>query len=454
MKTRIFALASLALILAACGPSKDYSWEEDLQHRLAYDFSWTRDQVKEYIQKYIPDVSDEQIDAWTVNGPLESMEIDGQLMYFNRTAAGLFRVDSTCRAIKEAAQQKAAEVYLSGASANDNDNSLEINNFQEILSESDSTGRAVAAGKPMKIRYTITVKADAVPEGEIVRCWLPYPRTDMRRQKGVKLLATSEKKYKLADVKAPHSSLYMQKKAVAGEPTVFWEEFECTFCGEHNDLEGVRALPYDKKSDLWKRFTAEQAPHIVFSDRLRAMSDSLGRGIKNPIDKAKAYFLWIDANIPWSGAREYSTLDCIPEYVLDNMHGDCGQQTLLFMTLCRIAGIPCRWQSGLTVEPSGWNMHDWCEVYFEGIGWVPVDATHGIPSYADQYPELKWFNFGGVDSYRWVVNSEWGKPLQPRKIYPRSETVDFQRGEVEWKGGNLYFDQWRGSMDIEHLDKE
>jgi len=30
----------------------------------------------------------------------------------------------------------------------------------------------------------------------------------------------------------------------------------------------------------------------------------------------------------------------------------------------------------------------------------------------------------------------------PAKQHFRSETVDSQRGEAEWAGGNLYFDQW------------
>lgn len=44
------------------------------------------------------------------------------------------------------------------------------------------------------------------------------------------------------------------------------------------------------------------------------------------------------------------------------------------------------------------------------------------------------------------------EPLNETKIYPRSETVDFQRGEVEWEGGNLYFDQWNYQFDVEYLD--
>lgn len=33
----------------------------------------------------------------------------------------------------------------------------------------------------------------------------------------------------------------------------------------------------------------------------------------------------------------------------------------------------------------------------------------------------------------------------------RSDPLDFQRGEVEWKGGNLYYDKWDYEMQIEYL---
>ena len=51
-----------------------------------------------------------------------------------------------------------------------------------------------------------------------------------------------------------------------------------------------------------------------------------------------------------------------------------------------------------------------------------------------------------------IVNTDYGMPLQPEKQYPRRETVDFQRGEVEWEGGNLYFPQWGYHMDIDYLN--
>jgi hypothetical protein len=40
------------------------------------------------------------------------------------------------------------------------------------------------------------------------------------------------------------------------------------------------------------------------------------------------------------------------------------------------------------------------------------------------------------------ATQEWTRELVPAKQHVRSETVDLQRGEAEWSGGNLYFDQW------------
>lgn len=82
------------------------------------------------------------------------------------------------------------------------------------------------------------------------------------------------------------------------------------------------------------------------------------------------------------------------------------------------------------MHPRAWNLHDWAEVYFEGAGWVPVDQSFGIPTFADN-PEEKMFFMGGIDSWRMIVNSDYSMPLVPEKKYPRSETVDFQA----WRGG-------------------
>ena len=78
-----------------------YSWDRDLSQRLATDFCKTRDEVKDYIRKYDPYVTDEQIDAWTKSGKLESMVIGKRTMYFRNAAPNLFRLVPEMKAKKD-----------------------------------------------------------------------------------------------------------------------------------------------------------------------------------------------------------------------------------------------------------------------------------------------------------------------------------------------------------------
>jgi hypothetical protein len=90
------------------------------------------------------------------------------------------------------------------------------------------------------------------------------------------------------------------------------------------------------------------------------------------------------------------------------------------------------------------NIHDWGQVYLAPYGWVPMDVTTGRLA-ADKGngddPSMEWFYLGGLDNWRIAFNQDWGQPFQPPKKHFRSDNVDSQRGEAEWDGGNLYFNQ-------------
>jgi len=101
------------------------------------------------------------------------------------------------------------------------------------------------------------------------------------------------------------------------------------------------------------------------------------------------------------------------------------------------------------MHPHEVNLHDWCEVYYDGIGWVPLDMSFNLQK-SDNLSE-KEFYISGIDAYRLIINDGIGSRLVPGKKFPRSEPFDFQRGEVEWRGGNLYFDQWDYHMNVEYL---
>jgi hypothetical protein len=59
--------------------------------------------------------------------------------------------------------------------------------------------------------------------------------------------------------------------------------------------------------------------------------------------------------------------------------------------------------------------------------------------------------FGGLDQWRMAANSDHNQELSPPKKTLRSDTVDFQRGELEWGAHNLYFDQYDYELDVKEV---
>jgi transglutaminase-like putative cysteine protease len=199
----------------------------------------------------------------------------------------------------------------------------------------------------------------------------------------------------------------------------------------------------------------------VFTPEMRALSERILAGETNPAKKAKKFFDWIADNIKYSYALEYSTLRNISDYCRVKGYGDCGQEALLFITLCRLNGIPARWQSGWNTFPGTKTIHDWCEAYLEPHGWIPIDPYQGVWAmrYAftltpEQKREVRDFYFGGLDYYRMAANSDHNRELSPPKKSFRSDDVDFQRGELEWGSQNIYFDQYSYQLEIQEVGKE
>lgn len=416
----------------------DMEFQIDRMNRIRKDFTKTADDILDYVRKYYPNVTKDDLSKWEADGSLECKVIDGKKLYFNRAVSNLFRINK---------KAKAKKIEVDGVQVDKLDSFLE-SYLPEIMKERKSS--TFFADKKMRLNYTLVVDADAVPPGEVIRCWLPYPREKGQRQKDVKLVSINNDNYIISPDEYAHRTIYSEKIARKGKPTEFKLSVEFTGANEWHSLNSYNVKPYKKDSDLYEEFTAERPPHIVFTDRVKKLSKKIVGDETNPVLVTKKIYKWINDNIPWAGAREYSTIQNISDYCLSTGHGDCGIKTLAFITLARYNGIPARWESGLMLHPGNWNLHDWGEAYFEGIGWVPVDQSFGLVNSEDE--NVHWFFFGGNDAYHFIVNSDYGQPLYPAKFFPRSETIDFQRGEVEWKGGNIYFDKWDYHFDVEYLD--
>jgi len=420
-------------------PAEKYelSFQKDKLNRIRLDFQKSSADILEYVRKYYPDADEKTLEKWEKDGSLEYKIIDGKKFYFNRAAANLFRVN------KEAKKQKEKV---------DGESVSELNKYlstyiPEAVNESKELNKNLVKKVIHKLDYVVTIKPNAVPDGEIIRCWLPYPREGHQRQTNIKLLSLNSNEYIIAGNENPQRTIYFEKTAHKDEPTKFNLVFEVTNYAELFNINPDKVLPYNKKSIGYKIFTSERKPHMVFIKEIKEISKKIVGKEDNPYIIAKKIFEWISKNIPWAGAREYSTINDISEYCAEKGYGDCGIKSMLFITLCRYNGIPAKWQSGWMLHPGSVNLHDWTEIYFEGYGWVPVDPDFGMQNFSND--EEKYFYFGGIDAHHLIINDDFSSPLFPAKIFPRSETVDFQRGELEWRGGNIYFDKWDYDMKVE-----
>jgi hypothetical protein len=409
-------------------------------YRIGLDFSKTEPEIRQELLVYFPELTAEQMKEWESSGKLEMRVIDNRKRYFRNAVPNLFRVDSQAGAVKNSKDG----VHIDSLAIS----RLEITT--DVLTHCmDEQHRNEPTAK-FQIDFTITLKPGTVPAGEVVKCWMPFPRESLPRQKNVKLLSVSQEDYQLAGESALQRSIYLEQTAVSSKPVVFSYSAEFETFPQWADLTGIGNTPYNTSTELYRKYTAERQPHIIFSEPVKNLAAEITRDMISPAEKVRAIYYWINDNIPWASALEYSTFECIPHYVLENRKGDCGMQTLLFMSLARYCGIPCKWQSGWMLHPGEVNLHDWCEVYYEGTGWVPLDQSFRLQQTDDA--ALKEFYISGIDSYRLIVNDDFSSEFEPPKQFYRSEPIDFQRGELEWSGGNLYFDKWSYNMLVTYIN--
>ena len=407
---------------------RSLEFQHERMRRILLDFTLTEEGVKERVRKQIPDLGEEEFTLWNAHGLFEHQLIDGRTLYFNRSPSNLFRLSALALA-----RRKVQTPILDGPMESANAHHREVRDAALAQHASSVVPRR------LRVTQSLTVNADAVPAGETVRAWIPYPRALPGQQDAIHFVDSVPARHVIAPEAALQRTAYLEQAAQAGQPMKFSVTYELTVHAQYHAIDASRVVPATITSEL-APFVAERAPHIVFTQSMRLFSRQIVGDEKNPWRIAQKLYAAVD-RIPWAGAREYSTISNLGEYALQAGHADCGQQTLLLMTLLRLNGIPSRWQSGMIWSDGDYsNLHDWGWLYIAPYGWIPMDVTFGRLDSED--PAIADFYLGGLDAYRIAFNDDYGRDFVPPKQFFRSETVDLQRGEAEWRGGNLYFNQW------------
>lgn len=408
---------------------------EAIQRRILSDFRLTRAEADSIIMERYPGVTHADIDTFIAKHYIEAKEIDGVQRIHRKSPGNLKLLNPEFNGGARIRGDHASQTRISY-----------VDSVLNYYRGKNPKGLA----HDVTFRFTIDVPYHEEIAGDTLRVWMPVPLQNPEggRQNSVEIVSATPSEYILSDGKSMHNSIYFTAPAPT-EPgdTVHFEytgKFQTQ--GRYFALKDLiaDAKPYDKESELYKRYTTPEGRHVI---RLDSLAQSIVGKETNPAKQVEMVYDYIISRYPWAGAREYSTISCIPEYVMREGHGDCGQVSLLFISLMRSLGVPARWESGWMIHPGEVNLHDWAEVYYEGIGWVPVDVSFGRYATSSD-PEVVSFYSHGIDAHRLAANTGVGGEFYPEKKFVRSETVDFQLGEVEVSKGNLFYPAWNLNMEV------
>ena len=418
--------------------------------RTRRDYSLNASALVSKLKPSIPDVTEADIERWRAAGELQHRMIDGQIAYFRREPSNLFRFSEDAKRRRDGAVTKKA-------GAEDDKEKFELHqHLAAVIAEAEKTGKTEVLPVRHRVTFSVTVAAGTrgAKAGSVIRAWLPFPQ-EYRQQRDVKLIRSTPEGGDVAPnavegnpvTGAPQRSVYFEQRVTdPSKPVKFEVEFEYTSSAYYPILNDALAGPASA-GPSFSSYLAERPPHILFTKDLR---DTVARVVgdeTNPLIKARKIWHHLDRELRYHAEEEYSTIPSFSARCLATGRGDCGVQTMLLITMLRAAGVPARWQSGWQTKPGSTNMHDWAEFYVEPWGWLPIDQSYGRRVSDDE--KVREFYFGHQDSYRMIVNLDYGRALVPAKESLRSEPADFQRGEVEIDGKNLYFDEWDYKFEFE-----
>ena len=380
--------------------------------RLPRDYPYPRVQALELLRREWKDITDGQFDALVDAGRADWRYINGEMRLH-----GDF-VDSLRIYPKEAV----------GLAPEAEDNTLR----NQILARMEAEGSLTAV-----ITLRAAIRSKQAPAGREVQAWLPIP-LECPQQSGIEFLEMTP-----GGVCAPGD---------APQRTVWWKsrergDFSVTYryCYRADYVSPASLTPDPVQPDF---DTGEETPHLAFTPYLRALAARLTAGCRGPVEKAAAIYDYVTGHVDYRYQPAYLQLPPIADYCARELRGDCGVMALLFIALCRIAGVPARWESGLSVRPDHVGPHDWAQFYVQPYGWLWCDCSFGSSARRKGEDQRRAHYFGSLDPWRMVANRACLAPLTPPDPEVRWDPYDNQLGEMTLDGRGLTGDEMERTVEL------
>ena len=379
-------------------------FEKHRMNILKREYPYNYDEALNLLQDRIDDLTKEEFNTLKLQRYMDWIFVDGRIMFHKNFYSNILKVNQN---IKNRLKNRNSE----------KESTLLDDTVNDIISKGEKKYF-------IHLKTGIELKDEGTRIGEKLRVYIPILQ-NADQIKNIKILNTSHEISYISPESYPQRTIYFETEVKGRDK--FTVEYSYENHIKYNELD------YDNVSNIQPVFhTEEWPPHIVFTPFLVDLANEIVGCETNPLKKARKIYDYITKNVQYSYVRPYQAILNIAEYCAYNLKGDCGVQALLFITLCRIAGIPARWQSGLYVNPEYIGCHDWANIYVEPYGWLFADPSFGGGAYRNKN-EKRWnFYFGNLDPFRMVANSEFQYDLLPEKKFLRSDPYDNQVGEVEY----------------------
>ncbi len=391
--------------------------EKQILKGLKEEFPYTEEQTLALFREKLPDFSAEDLRRLDESGLAEWIFLDGEKHYIHNVLRNAMQEDA---AIRRRAGLKASEEQET----------------QKLKQEIEGMRENGEAGWRFRLRCSIKLRDDLFYPGIYLRAHLPIP-ADLFQNSNVKIITRAKGQMQVDAPDSLFRTICLEDTLQENRP--FFVEYEYTVRAEYRDAYHApkdTAICGDRreKEEVLKACLKEQYPHIRFTPYLRTLADSITRQshAQTDLEKARAIYDYITKNVKYSFMRSYFLIPDIPQYCARSLRGDCGVQSLLFITLCRICGIPARWQSGLYLGGSAEaGCHDWAMFYAAPFGWLYADPSFGGSAYRSGDESRREFYFGSLDPFRMAANNAFQQPFAVPKRFMPADPYDNQSGELE-----------------------
>lgn len=380
--------------------------------RMRKNYTVTPEEALTVLGEKLRDFQPEELDCWRKENIIDWIFVNGQIRYINSFYSNLIKIRPDIR-VRQKEQEQLPEGTMTPQKLRDDAIRL-------MREKGTVTCR-------MKLRAQMKLEKSLTDCGGELKVYLPLPLENLQSKKVV--LNSASPEMKLASSKN-HPQRTVLFQGTAQELETCQIEYTVENRVSYVDPRPEAVLPEQPDFCL-----NEQLPHIAFTPYLRALTAEVVGQETNPLNKARKIYDFITTKVNYSFMRSYAALPVIPEYCASRLRGDCGVQALTFITMCRIAGVPAQWQSGLYAHDLDAGCHDWAVFYVAPYGWLWADCSFGGAAWREGDYDRWNFYFGNLDPYRVVLTSEFQHDFDPPIHQLRADPYDNQTGEVELMGG-------------------